>query len=170
MINCYIAPFTSSMAKNIPQSYWDAIIRFLIEKDCKIYIIKDKNQPDIPYTQPINNPDWDKMVEIYKNCHMFISLDTAFIHQVVYLMKHYNKLKMEDTPKGIVIYTQSSPFLFGYTNEKNIKNIFNERGMRLDQSGVWMGVPPNIHSVPPLDEIINVIDTTVKEIINKENK
>lgn len=66
-----------------------------------------------------------ELIELYKQCDTFISVENFFPHFV-----HANKLN-----GGVVIFAQSDPEIFGYS--ENINLLKSKEYLRWDQFGPW---------------------------------
>lgn len=105
-----ISPFAKAMRdgkenpKNFP--YWDELIFLLKHHEItQIGVVGERELcNDCRF-----NLSLSKVAELIKECDLFISVDTFLPHAA----QHYNKC-------GIVIFSRSSPTIFGYPNNINM--------------------------------------------------
>jgi ADP-heptose:LPS heptosyltransferase len=121
-----IAPYAQKLrnnknnAKNFP--YWKELIA-LLEPDFKITQIGVNGEEILTRNVKFNLP-LDELKALISKCDFWISVDSFLPHLAYHLKK-----------KGVVIWSVSDPFIFGY--QENLNLIKDRRYLRSNQFDIW---------------------------------
>ncbi len=122
-----ISPYSKQMRngkkhpKNYPVEYWKKLISMIgNEKIIQIGSIgEDRLASDCRLGLPFS-----ALKELVESCDLFISVDTFLPH----MAHHYGK-------RGIVIFSQSDPNIFGYS--ENVNLLKDKKHLRKEQFWLW---------------------------------
>jgi ADP-heptose:LPS heptosyltransferase len=108
--------------KNYP--YADELIKLL--KKEKIYTIQVRTTEDRPLSvdEILTDIDIGALAEVIQTCDTFVSVDNFIQHYAAFLGK-----------RGVVIFGQSDPVIFGHPKNKNL--LKDKRYLRANQFGTW---------------------------------
>src|ERR1035437_5377564 len=123
-----ISPYSKPMRNNLshPKNYpyWKELISILQKKGHHIIQIGTNNE-DILTEDVRFNLSFEKLRDLSHSADLFISVDNFFPH----LANHYIGCK------GIVIFSQSDPNIFGY--KQNINLLKDKKYLREQQFWLW---------------------------------
>lgn len=108
--------------KNPPHEFWWEVARYLKLKHEVIQIGITGEEiltHDYKFDLPI-----PKLVELIKDMDLFVSVDNFFHH----MAHHYGK-------RGVVIFSQSDPSIFGYPDNVNL--LKDKKYLRQNQFWLW---------------------------------
>lgn len=116
-MNIIISPFSQTLPDNKPNPknfpYWEETIKLIKEKIPSIKIIqigKNGEQQLKGTTELAHGLDHKNLLTLAKKCDAWLSVDSFFQHFCAYYK----------IPNGIVIFSQSDPNIFGYSNNINL--------------------------------------------------
>lgn len=148
-----ISPFSRKMrngTKKNPKDYpyWNELIQMILEKypEQKIIQIGINGEEILNNTEVMFNKTLDELKELLKQCDYWISVDNFFHHLAVFVGK-----------KGIVLFGQSDPEIFGH--KENINILKGREYLRPDQFNYWEArtFDENVFVKPY--EIMTIIET-----------
>lgn len=99
----------SPSPKSYPPDFAIELNKLLIDQNYYTIQIGLEQEPEIRAKERINSPPIPKLIELIKNCEFFISVDNILNHMAHFYQK-----------RGIVIFSQSSPEIFGYKENLNL--------------------------------------------------
>lgn len=130
--------------KNYPKEYWLEVINSLIKGGWNVWQIGGGNEEKLT-EQTKFNLSFKELKNFCSDMYTFISVDNFFPH----FCYHYN------LPNGIVIFSKSSPTLFGY--EENINAYKDKKYFRPDQFGLWESCDWDKESFLKPNEILDLL-------------
>lgn len=151
-----ISPYSQKLpngkinAKNYP--YWEEVVAELKKLGFYIIQIGKDYEDEIKGIDEIKKElNFKELQQLLEKCDLWISVDNFFQHFCAF----YNK-------KGIVIFGQSNPLLFGH--KENINICKDEKCFRNDQFGFWFEVQfdKEVFVAP------NIVIATVKNFFNQQ--
>ena len=133
--------------KNFP--YWDELVKDLKKIGCYIIQIGVAGEKMLEVDEVILNASYERLEALLNQADTFISVDSFFPHFAHYHGKH-----------GIVIFSQSDPNLFGYSENVNI--LKSRSYLRKEQFWLWTQAEYN------KDAFVSSKDVLIKalEILN----
>ena len=144
-----ISPYSQKLrnGKNNPKNYpyWNELVREL--KKNNFYVIQTgvKGEEFIEGVDEIQfNRPYKELEELLKECNIFISVDNFLPHLA-------NCIGV----RGIVLWGQSDPDIFGY--KENINLLKNKKYLRKNQFDIWENCEYNRDSFVSISDIISSI-------------
>jgi len=137
--------------KNFP--YWKELVQLMIQSEIKVIQIgssKDKSIEGV--TEFKQNLKFTEIKDLIDKSDTWISVDSFLQHLCAYYK----------SPRGIVIFGQSDPKLFGYT--RNVNMLKNKTYLREKQYWLWEQCDYNKDAFVTAQE---VMDTLLKLLDNK---
>lgn len=120
-------PTNTENPKNYP--YWTELVS-LLKSQYAVYQIGAEGERQIPGVDGFyKNQSFEILEEQIKNCKFWISVDNFFPHFVDNVAEK----------KGIVLFSQSDPEIFGYPYNLNL--LEDRKYLRPDQYGLWTVIP-----------------------------
>ena len=131
--------------KNFP--YWEELVEDLKKSGCYIIQIGVAGEQLLAVDEIVLNASYERLETLLKESDTFISVDSFFPHFAHYHGKH-----------GIVIFSQSDPNLFGYSENVNI--LKSRDYLRKEQFWLWTQAEYNKAAfVSSKDVLIKVLET-----------
>ena len=145
-----ISPYSQKLrnGKNNPKNYpyWDELVLELKKKDFYIIQIGVSGEKSITGVDEVKfNQSLKEIEDLLRNCYVFISVDNFLPHLA-------NCIGV----RGIVLWGQSDPDIFGY--KENINILKDRKYLRRNQFDVWESCEYNKDSFVLVSNIINSID------------
>lgn len=144
-----ISPYAKAMRngkpnpKNFP--YWKQLVQMLVADGHEVIQLGTEGEvvlvPDFR-----KGLSFKEIKELIKSCDLFISIDTWLQHAC----HHYGK-------KGIVIFSQSDPRIFGYPDNINI--LKDRKYLRPTQFWLWEQAEYNKDAFVKPEVVINSVRT-----------
>lgn len=151
MKNILISPFSKKLIngkenpKNFPIDFWEELIINLKTLGHYVYQCKTIDEQQLEKVDGYYiNLSLKDLSEKIKECDLFISVDNMFQHLAWSLGK-----------KGIVLFTQSDPTIFGH--KENINLLKDRKYLKKNQFNTWVECEVNKDSFIDLEEVINKI-------------
>jgi ADP-heptose:LPS heptosyltransferase len=143
-----IAPFAvrlpdgSVNPKSPPISYWSPIVEKLRTLGYEVIHVSGYDEPNINANKTIVNPSMGELEQLINRCTFFICVDTFLQHMANFLNK-----------KGIVLWSQSDPKIFGY--QENINLYKDSKYFRHHQFQMWTQTPYMEEAFPTQQDVID---------------
>jgi ADP-heptose:LPS heptosyltransferase len=144
-----IAPYCKAMRngkphpKNFP--YWGRLIQLMLVDGHEIIQLGVEGEKELVPDFRKNVP-FKELKELIKDCDLFVSVDT-WLHHAAH---HYGR-------RGIVIFSQSNPLIFGYP--ENINLLKHKKYLRHTQFWLWEQAEYNQDAFVRPEVVINSIRT-----------
>ncbi len=151
-----ISPYSQKLqngnlnAKNYP--YWSQLISLIKTDGHEIIQVGIQGEEKLCEDFRINL-SMQELKQLLDNCDFFISVDN-FMHHFAH---YYGK-------KGIVLFGQSDPVIFGYP--ENINLLHNRALLRQNQFDTWEAVPYKHEAFVSAVEVYTCARTIASEIVN----
>lgn len=150
-----ISPYSKGMrnGKPHPKNYpaWKGVVSLLKADGHEIIQIgiegEERLTDDCRFGLPV-----PQLVELIKEMDLFISVDNFFPHMCHHYYEKYGKI-------GIVIFSQSDPSIFGYT--ENINTLKDKKYLRKNQFWLWEQAEYNEDAFVHPEEVMKAISATV---------
>jgi ADP-heptose:LPS heptosyltransferase len=128
MKNILIAPWARPLRTKVQNSknypYWHEVVASLRQLGHETIQIGVSGEPEIGADKFEMNLGFTELASLIYSCDTWIAVDSFFQHYATSLKKN-----------GIVIWSKSSPKIFGY--ESNINLLKDEKYLRPDMFGIW---------------------------------
>jgi len=148
-MNIVISPFSRKLrsGKENPKDfpYWKETVKILRERGDKIVQIGVEGEEDIGAEFFYKSLILESLKKLIDSADLWISVDNFMNHFGTWVGK-----------KGIVIFGQSDPKIFGY--DQNINLLKNEKYLRKDQFDIWEHAKYKEEAFVSVDELIKAID------------
>jgi len=147
-----LAPFACSLPdgkvnpKNFPISEWKILVEMLRKADIYTVQIGAAGEPFIGADEMQFNPTNDTLKQIVNDMDSFVSVDTYFQHFATFHGK-----------KGVVIFSQSDPNIFGHSSNVNL--LKTNDSLRVEQFQLWTQTDYDESAFP---NVINVFEEVMK--------
>ena len=141
-----LAPYSAKMSTGKPNAkdyaYWEELVELL--KDHKLTQIGVEGEKQLTKTF-IKNASLEKIKKLLAENDLFISID-SFLPHLAHLVGK----------KGIVLWSQSDPKIFGY--KENINLLKDKKYLRANQFGNWEGVINQKDSFVEPDKVLQALE------------
>lgn len=125
-----LSPYSQSTDNPKSYPFWKELVPLLKTLGYKIIQIGKKGEEELQQVDEISfNRTFKEIEELIRNCRFWISVDNFLQHLCN---------NMEKVIRGVVIFSESDPELFGYSYNKNI--LKSRKFLRSQQFGEWYDI------------------------------
>lgn len=151
-----LAPFAvrlpdgSVNPKSPPTSFWRPIVKHIQSLGYTVVHVSGYPEPSVGADESVVRPEIEDLERMLKNCAFFVSVDT--------FLQHLGNMVGK---RGVVVWSQSDPAIFGYP--ENI-NVFKDRKyFRKLQFQTWAQTPYMEEAFPSPGDVKKAVDAMSAE-------